>query len=84
MAWHMGFPLSQSLFTSLYIDKLLWPEPKTLEEAVFDHAGFQTQRKGLVHQVLRPFCLGVIKTCDFIVKRISAQHYYEVIQALKP
>jgi len=28
MAWHMGHPLSQTLFTSLYIDRILTSNPK--------------------------------------------------------
>ena len=78
MAWHMGYPLSQSLFTSLYIDRLLWPEPRTLEDARFDRGSPSKQDQGLLHLVLRVFCLGIIKTCDFIHRRVSTEHYYEV------
>ncbi|CAN9297862.1 unnamed protein product [Alternaria alternata] len=35
MAWHTGYPLSQTLFTSVYIDKLLWPQTKILSQAQF-------------------------------------------------
>ena len=77
MAWHMGYPLSQTLFTSLYIERLLWPEPKNLDEARFDRGG-STMPDTVLHQVLRPFCLGLIKTCDFVYKTVAAEHYYEV------
>lgn len=73
----MGHPLSQTLFTSLYIDQLLWPEPKTLEQARFDR-GEVPQGNKLLHVVLRAYCLGLIKTCDFVHRRISKEHYYEV------
>ena len=79
MAWHIGYPLSQTLFTSLYIDCLLWPEPKSLEEASFDRQKNPgAEAGGLANRILRPFCLGSIKTCDFISKKISSEHYYEV------
>lgn len=78
MAWHMGYPLSQSLFTSLYIDRLLWPEPATLEEARFDRGSPSKEDHGLLHLVLRAYCLGVIKACDFVHQTVSSEHYYEV------
>ncbi len=77
MAWHMGSPLSQSLFTSLYLDRLLWPEPKTLEQARFDRDGVPQGNK-LLHLVLRAYSLGLIKTCDFVHRKISTEHFYEV------
>ena len=78
MAWHMGYPLAQSLFTSLYIDRLLWPEPKILDQAKFNHDGLAEEENGLRDLVLRAFCLGLIKTCDSVHQRVSTEHYYEV------
>lgn len=78
MAWHMGYPLSQTLFTSLYIERLLWPTPKTLDEARFDRDD-PANSQSVLHEVLRPFCLGLIKTCDFVHAKIGAEHYYEVV-----
>ncbi|KAL9040205.1 MAG: hypothetical protein Q9180_002050 [Flavoplaca navasiana] len=76
MAWHMGHPLSQSLFTSYYIDRLLWPEPKKLEEASFDRQARATGN-GMLHVVFRAYCLALIKCCDHVHTRIRAEHYYE-------
>ncbi|KAL8899329.1 MAG: hypothetical protein Q9192_001623 [Flavoplaca navasiana] len=76
MAWHMGHPLSQSLFTSYYIDRLLWPEPKKLEEASFDRQARATGN-GMLHVVFRAYCLALIKCCDHVYTRIRAEHYYE-------
>lgn len=78
MAWHMGYPLSQTLFTSLYIDRLLWPEPKELDEARFDRHSSTKSEEGLLHLVLRSYCLALIKTCDGVAERIAGEHYYEV------
>ncbi|KAI9662182.1 MAG: hypothetical protein M1829_006164 [Trizodia sp. TS-e1964] len=78
MAWHKGSPLSQTVFTCLYIDKLTWPEHKALEDIQFGKLdNNQTAPGGLVHQVLRPVCLGLLKCCDFVQKRIFAKHCYE-------
>ena len=77
MAWHMGHPLSQSLFTSLYIDRLLWPEPKLLEHACFER-NTTPEGNAMLHIVLRAFCLGLIKTCDYVYRKITTEHFYEV------
>ena len=75
----MGHPLSQTLFTSLYIDRLLWPEPKTLDQAAFDrHCSQPETTNPLVHLVLRAYCLGLIKTCDVVHQIISKESFYEV------
>ena len=78
MTWHMGHPLSQSLFTSAYIDRLLWPEPKTLDQAQFQRDKTPGPGNELLHLVLRAYCLGLVKTCDFVRRRIMSEHYYEV------
>ncbi len=77
MAWHMGYPLAQSLFTSLYIERLLWPEPKTLVQARFNRHE-SLDEDSLLHRVLRAFCLGLIKTCDYVHRSATSEHYYEV------
>jgi hypothetical protein len=79
MAWHMGHPLSQTLFTSLYLDKLLWPIPKTFEDARFarEKLGNRKKNSELLHIVLRAYCLALVKCCDFVHSRVSAEFYYE-------
>ena len=79
VAWHMGHPLSQTLFTSMYIDRLLWPVPKTLAEASFTRdSGMPREHEKVLHVVLRAYCLTLIKTCDLVHKRINQETYYEV------
>ena len=82
MAWHMGHPLSQTLFTSIYLDKLLWPVPRTWEDARFDRMPSESPLVGLV---LRAYCLALIKACDFVHARVAAEYYYEVgqVQSLR-
>ncbi|KAI1965877.1 N-alpha-acetyltransferase, non-catalitic subunit [Ophidiomyces ophidiicola] len=84
VAWHMGHPLSQTLFTSFYIDHLLWPVPNALEDARFDRSQSQIDKVnqvsnslGLVYIVLRAYCLALIKACDLVIKRVGLEYYYE-------
>ena len=76
----MGHPLSQTLFTSVYLNKLLWPVPKTIEDANFGSEKFSEagDSSPLVHLVLRSYCLALIKACDFVYARVTAEYYYEV------
>lgn len=77
----MGHPLSQTLFTSVYLDKLLWPVPRTIEEACFVRDNKEAgSRDGnaLVHLVLRAYCLALVKCCAAVHERITAEYFYEV------
>ncbi|KAM3084260.1 N-alpha-acetyltransferase, non-catalitic subunit [Clarireedia jacksonii] len=69
MAWHMGHPLSQTIFTSLHIDRILSPSPMTLEETIFDRSESCSSKEPLTSQVLRAYCLGLIKTCWHVNNR---------------
>ncbi|EHA25269.1 hypothetical protein ASPNIDRAFT_211551 [Aspergillus niger ATCC 1015] len=79
MAWHMGHPLSQTLFTSLYLDKLLWPVPKSLDDATFFRGRSTSNDKpaSIVHLVLRAYCLALLKCCDFVHARVATEYYFE-------
>ncbi|KAK5800792.1 hypothetical protein VI817_003004 [Penicillium citrinum] len=74
VAWHMGHPLSQTLFTSIYLDNLLWPVPRTVEDARFDRVPSESP---LISLVLRAYCLALVKACDFVHARIVTEYYYE-------
>jgi hypothetical protein len=78
MAWHMGYPLSQTIFTSLYIDRIMMPTPLKVEDTYFDRSESCSNDESLQLQVLRAYCLGLVKTCSFINDRVKAEHYYEV------
>jgi hypothetical protein len=78
MAWHTGYPLSQTLFTSVYIDKLLWPDTRALEEAQFYRGEIEDERRpGPLLQVLRAYCLALVKGCDFVIAKITSRDYFE-------
>lgn len=74
VAWHKGHPLSQTLFTSIYLDKLLWPVPRTMDDARFDRVPSDSP---LVNLVLRAYCLALVKACDFVHLRVATEYYYE-------
>ncbi|QSZ34101.1 hypothetical protein DSL72_005689 [Monilinia vaccinii-corymbosi] len=77
MAWHMGHPLAQTIFTSLYIDRLLYPSPLSLNETIFDRSESCVEDEPLMLQVLRAYCLGLIKTCWYVNNRVRSEHFYE-------
>ena len=79
VAWQAGNPLPQTLYTSIYLDKLLWPEPRHLEQAQFLRSSNSPNDKPLVHRVLRAYCIALVKACDFIHSKITSEHYYEVM-----
>jgi hypothetical protein len=79
----MGHPLSQTLFTSIYLDKLLWPAPRSFDEYSFYRGDAKSQlekekQSPLTHLVLRAYCLGLVKACDLVHKRVTHEYYYEV------
>lgn len=78
MAWHMGHPLAQTIFTSLHIDRILDPSPTSLEQTLFDRSE-SCSDEPLTHQILRAYCLGLIKTCGYVNQRVKSEHFYEVL-----
>jgi N-alpha-acetyltransferase 35, NatC auxiliary subunit len=79
MAWHKGHPLSQTIFTSLYIDLLISPTPLSLDQTYFDRSESFSEHEPLTLQILRAYCLGLIKTCWYVNNRVKSEHYYEVV-----
>jgi N-alpha-acetyltransferase 35, NatC auxiliary subunit len=78
VSWHEGYPLSQTLFTSVYLDKLLWPEPKELQQAHFIRSDEPDSGPTVTQDLLRAYCLGLVKCCDLALSMVTSQHYYEV------
>ena len=78
MAWHMGYPLSQTLFTNLYIDGILLPTPSSLDEADFVRNPEARERRPFMPMVLRAYCLGLLKSCAYVIDQIRREMYYEV------
>lgn len=80
MAWHTGSALSQTLFTSLYIDKLLSSRPSTLAGATFSGSAKNSNSAGvqLLENTLRPYCIALIKCCHYTNQQIMPEQVYEV------
>lgn len=80
MAWHSGNSLSQTVFICLYIDELLENNPHTLEQAVFKSLPSTLSNKDeILLQIIRAYCLGVIKCCGLVNARVKSQYVLEVI-----
>jgi hypothetical protein len=77
MSWHVGYPLSQTILTSVYVESILMPAASVIEDAHFirDRVRFPPSP---MHQVLNAYCLGLLKACGQVNERISCEHYYEV------
>ncbi|KAI9718854.1 MAG: hypothetical protein M1828_006543 [Chrysothrix sp. TS-e1954] len=79
-AWHQGYPLSQTLFTSLHIDHLLTQKraPNVLPTftARCDDEAAPIEVKFL-ETVLQAYCIGIVKSCDIVLEMVTAQNYYE-------
>lgn len=78
MTWHDGFPLTQCLFASSYIDRILCKDAKSFEEAGFHEGASIPDGNDLLHTILRAYCLALIKTCHFVHARITRERYFEV------
>ncbi len=78
MAWHLGYPLSQTLFTNFYIEAMLMPPPVTLDDVDFARPGAGPARQDPMLGVLRAYCMGLLKACGWVNDRIKVEHYYEV------
>lgn len=80
MAWHLGYPLSQTLFTSVYVEALLMPDPRSILEAQFVRDPQVETHKHPMLKVLRAYCMGMLKACGYVNERIRSEHFYEVRQ----
>lgn len=78
MAWHLGYPLSQTLFTSVYLEGLMMPAPETISDAYFTRNSDDLSHNDPMLLILRAYCLGLLKACWYVNERIKFEHYYEV------
>lgn len=79
VAWHDGYPLSQTVFTSLHIDRLLAPDnspPYTFMYAQ-DLGSVTTHQDVLLHKVLRSYCIALVKCCQSVLQLVQSQNFYE-------
>ncbi|KAK5997018.1 Embryonic growth-associated-like protein [Cladobotryum mycophilum] len=77
ISWHLGYPLSQTLLTSVYVEALSMPDPRTIADAKFVRNGPSPSDDIPMLRILRAYCLGLLKSCGYVNERIKAEHYYE-------
>ncbi|OAQ97268.1 hypothetical protein LLEC1_03165 [Akanthomyces lecanii] len=77
ISWHLGYPLSQTIFTSVYVEALSMPDPANIGEAQFVRSSSSESRAEPMLQILRAYCLGMLKGCSYVNERIQMEHYYE-------
>lgn len=77
MAWHIGYPLSQTLLTSVYVDALMKPQPANLTEVDFTRDPEVQKNQPTLLFVLRAYCIGLLKGCFFVNELVKDELYYE-------
>ncbi|KAF2397061.1 Mak10-domain-containing protein [Trichodelitschia bisporula] len=71
MAWHGGYPLSQTVLSSHYIYRLLPLQPVHIHKIVFHDLRIpEPKTNTIVHLVLRAYCLALVKSCDATIRKI--------------
>jgi hypothetical protein len=82
MAWHMGHPLGQTIFSSVHIDRILSPLPLDIDQTYFDRGEGCLDDEPLTCRMLRAYCLGLIKTCFYVNNQVKSEHFYEASNIL--
>ncbi|KAK0946508.1 N-alpha-acetyltransferase, non-catalitic subunit [Friedmanniomyces endolithicus] len=77
--WHDGYPLSQTIFTSLHVDRLLSPDNRPPYQLSYGDMTLRimTVEEQLVHIVLRAYCVALVKSCALVLHTIQSQNFYE-------
>ncbi|KAK0344003.1 N-alpha-acetyltransferase, non-catalitic subunit [Friedmanniomyces endolithicus] len=77
--WHDGYPLSQTIFTSLHVDRLLSPDNRPPYHLFYGDTALlvMTTEQRLVHIVLRAYCIALVKSCALVLHTIQSQNFYE-------
>ena len=80
IAWLDGYPLSQTVFTSLHIDRLLNSKYHDQSPAAFKSKILSQEYQselGLVRRALLIYCIGAVQCCHLALKLIQSQNFYE-------
>lgn len=76
--WLEGYPLSQTVFTCLFVDRLLDPGNEGTNFREGDDGGSMDGVDDvLTHRILKAYCVAVIKCVDTSMQAVQAQTYYE-------
>lgn len=77
-AWLDGYPLSQTLYTSVHVNALMDPEnkyPYLLPTST--RANDRVVETELTHVVLRAFSVALLKSVNCVLQTVQAQNFYE-------
>ncbi|ROV89101.1 hypothetical protein VMCG_09846 [Cytospora schulzeri] len=67
----------ETLFTSVYLEAIMMPRPVRIQDAHFTRDPDDNVHKDPMLQVLRAYCLGLLKASWYVNERIKFEHYYE-------
>lgn len=54
------------------------PNPHSIHDAKFVRRANHAANQQPMLQVLRAYCLGMLKACEYVNERIKSEHFYEV------
>lgn len=54
------------------------PDPANINEATFTRGQNSEPASNTTLDVLRAYCLGLLKACGYVNMRVKSEHYYEV------
>lgn len=77
--WLDGYPLSQTIYTSLHIDRLLSPD-KVHKDSFYTGRQIpptSSNEDFLVHDILRAYCIALVKCCQLALHLVQSQNFYE-------
>lgn len=78
MAWLEGYPLSQTVFTSLHIDRLLSPDNRYPYNLLYgEQADVSTNEACLTHIVVKAYCVALTKCCAQVLLTVQSQNFYD-------
>lgn len=78
MAWLEGYPLSQTVFTSLHMDRLLSPDNRYPYNLLYgEQADLSTNEACLTHVVVKAYCVALAKCCAQVLVTVQSQNFYD-------
>ena len=78
IAWLEGYPLSQTVFTSLHLDRLLSHDNRYPYNLVYGgQADLSTNEACLTHVVVKAYCVALAKCCAQVLVTVQSQNFYD-------
>jgi hypothetical protein len=78
IAWLEGYPLSQTVFTSLHLDRLLSSDNRYPYNLLYgEQADLSTNEACLTHVVIKAYCVALTKCCAQVLVTVQSQNFYD-------